>query len=212
MKKIFPIILLLTVFIFCACNTGGDEEVAVQPVTPQASAPTPVPKADSDNFVEEFDTEYKFGPANVVCYLPEGFKPSGEYEGEYFPEKKGDMSTINQIIYDSDEDLTQKTKEEYKEMVEAEFYDAYGEEMNINITQYDKLMLDGRPGLCIMYNYDFRGERYDLLVYIFYNGTENNIITFVQAPGADWMEEFIECGKTLRFDDSLEETVTENEE
>ena len=80
-----------------------------------------------------------------------------------------------------------------------DYYDGYGEKVEVNVTQYDKIMVDGRPGLWIMYNFDFRGEHFETLLVILYNGTESHSVTFLQGPGTDHMEEFIETANTIGF-------------
>ena len=208
MKKKILAILSAAVFL-TACSgtsTATENNASSQDNSSATEAvQSTVTAVESDAIVEEYDeNEYTFGQADIVCSLPSGWKASGDYEGEYIPKSKKDLSSINQIIYDSDENLTLMTKEEYKEQIDTEFESAYGENPDIDITQYDKIMVDGRPGLCIVYNYDLKNSHYETLVYILYNGTESNIITFLQAPGADWMEEFVECAKTIHYSDSEE--------
>ena len=50
-----------------------------------------------------------------------------------------------------------------------------------------------------MYNFDFRGEHFETLLVILYNGTESHSVTFLQGPGTDHMEEFIETANTIGF-------------
>ena len=91
------------------------------------------------------------------------------------------------------------TREEYVDKMEKEYYEAYGEEVKINITQYDKIMVDGRPGLWIMYDFEFKGEEYNTLAIILYNGVETNYITYLEGPGADWMDKFVESAKSIAY-------------
>ena len=94
--------------------------------------------------------------------------------------------------------------EEYKNKIDHEFSETYGMDISINVTQYDKIMIDGRPGLYIVYNYEFRDQTYNTIVVELYNGKESNIITFLEAPGHNWMEKYAESAKTIRYKDSLE--------
>lgn len=198
--------LALSILLMTGCNNKKEPEMKaeVTTVVDENTKTDVIVEAKSENIVEDYDAEgYKFGEADIMCNLPKGFVAS-EYEGEYIPKNGKDMSSINQIIYDSDENLTLKTKDEYKAEIEQEFINAYGVELEVDITQYDKIMIDGRPGLWIMYNYEFKGGRYDTLVVSLFNGTESNIITFLQAPGTDWMEKFIATAESIHYSDADE--------
>lgn len=202
MKKSIVCILLAIVFTLSACAGSDKGQAEALPVVEEVmAAPTPaITEAVVETKVEEFEEEkFEFEPANLGCEIPTGFKASdfpGEYLHKSYPK---DVSSINQVISESAENPLDKTKEEYAESIEKEYYDAYGEEVKINITQYDKIMVDGRPGLWIMYNYNFRDDEYNVLTVVLYNGSETNYVTYLEGPGADWMDKFIESAKTITF-------------
>ena len=208
-KRIACLALLASLLLSACGNSNVDTsqtdntESAVDKTA--ADSDTVIREVKSDKIVEEFnESEYSFGSSEIVCDLPKGFVAS-DYEGEYIPKNKKDLSSINQIIYDSNENLTLLSKDEYKKKIDTEFSDTYGLAVDIDITQYDKIMIDGRPGLYIVYNYEFRDQLYCALVVELYNGTESNIITFLQAPGQDWMDAFAESARSIRYKDSLED-------
>ncbi len=209
MIKKYAVLLISSLMVLTACsssttsvNNNTDSAVA------DAAAVSDVvehKEVVSENIVEEFnESEYTFGPEPLRCELPKAFKES-EYEGEYYTKKfPKDLSSINQVIIESDEDPTQKTKEEFADMVKEEFAEAYGDSIEINITQFDKMMITGRPALVVMYDYTFKSDPYSVLAYVIYNGTETNYVTYMQGPGADWMDEFIKSGNTIHFDKPAE--------
>ncbi|MCR5503066.1 MAG: hypothetical protein K6F53_08655 [Lachnospiraceae bacterium] len=208
MKKTYAILLAAGLVFLTACgssNTSTDNNTD-SAVAPAAAVSATVSKeVVSDQIVEEFvEDEFTFGPADLRCEIPKGFVES-EYEGEYYTKKyPKDVSSINQVIIESDENTTLMTKDEYIKMVQVEFAEAYGDNINVNITQFDKMMITGRPALVVMYDYKFKGDTYSVLTYMIYNGTETNYVTYLQGPGADWMDAFIESGNTLHFDDATD--------
>ncbi len=201
MKKINLALILICACVLAACSSKKDsaldENGQIIASTPD---PAVITQAATTKEVPEFTGLYTFGPATLMCTMPEEFKPSEDMEGEYVSKKyPKDLSSINHIIVESEDDPTLVTKEEYVANLKKEFLDSYGNDIDFIVTQYDKIMVDGRPGLWIIYNYDFRGEHYYVLSVILYNGTESNYLTFMQAPGADWMSTFIDAAETLTY-------------
>lgn len=196
MKKIKPIVIMLALaFILTACGNAQNTENTT--TTEPAKVIT---TAEVETKVDEYEEDkYIFEPAELTCYMPEDFEET-DYPGEYLHKKyPDDVSSINHVIVDSEGDATKMTKEEFITDIEQEYYDGYGEKVEVNVTQYAKIMVDGRPGLWIMYNFDFRGEHFETLLVILYNGTESHSVTFLQGPGTDHMEEFIETANTIGF-------------
>jgi hypothetical protein len=144
--------------------------------------------------------EYVYEPADLSCELPSGFEEYGQDEGVYvYKTYPKDISTISYVISESDEDITLLKEEEYKELLEKDFLDAYGDEVEITILSYDKIVVDKRPGLRIKMEYDFKGTTYEQLVYNIYNGDETHSLNYTQEKGGDWMEAFEKSGESLHF-------------
>lgn len=190
-------LLIVGVMIFLGACAPEKIETSEVASTPSKKIITQV---EVVNKVEEFEEEvYDFPPSDLACNLPKGFEETenpGEYLYKTYPR---DLSSINQVISEGTDNPTTKSKEEFKAEIEAEYEDAYGEVITIDITQYDKMTVDGRPGLWIMYNFDFRGDHYDMLMIELFNGIETNYVSFLNAPGSDWMEDFIACAKSMKF-------------
>lgn len=194
MKRVIPALIIVLGISLSACASKEVPEEA-----PHESAPDTQSITWVDIEPAKEDEQYVFEPAELTCVLPEEFKPT-DYPGEFMLDSyPKDVSSINHVISDGTEDPTLITREEYIKAVEAEYYDAYGEDIPVNVTQYDRIVVDGRPGLWIMYNFDYRGEHFEALMIILYNGNESHYVTFLQGPGQDWMEQFVECAKGFRF-------------
>lgn len=200
-KKINTIAVLFitaSTVLLTACNSKQESvnEVNLQPAEEISSV-------EVDNQVEEYEEEkYIFEPAELTCYMPDGFNESTEpgNEGLYLHESyPDDVSTIDHKIVAIDESILDMTEEEFVAQMAAGYYEGYGEKVDIIVTQYDKIVVDGRPGFWIMYNFDFRREHFAALDVILFNGDEAHDVTFLQGPGSDWMEEFINAAKTIGF-------------
>lgn len=201
MKKKILILAFSMLLVFTACGSNKPTASDNDAVPVSTKAPNAISQIATTNIVEEFEEKtYSFEPSTLVCNIPTAFSPSKEYEGEYVTKKfPKDISSINHVIMESDENPTNKTQEEFVSDLKKEFLDAYGENVEFDVTQYDKIEIDGRPGLWIMYNYDFRGDHYYILEVILYNGTESNYLTYLQGPKGDWMEEFAKSAETLHY-------------
>ncbi len=167
-------------------NSSDSGLTALVPVSPSQQYD------DGEAFVYE--------KAEISCDLPKGFKPYAGDEGIYvYKSYPKDLSTISYVISEGSEDVTQKTQEEYAEALEADFYTTYGDDVPVTIEQYDKIKVDGRPGLKIRLHYPLKGTDYEQLIYTFFNGDETHILSFTQEVGNGWMEEFEKCGETIQF-------------
>lgn len=181
----------------------GKEKAVENTTTQSKPANTTIREVNVESIAAPYEeeSEYTFAPAELVCTIPDGFSES-DYDGEYlYKTYPKDVSSINQVISESDEDPTLKTQDEFVQELQAEYKSAYGEDIAINVTQYDNIVVDNRPGLWIMYNFDFRGEDYNVLMVILYNGTESNYVTYLQGPGADWMEAFVNSAMSISLKD-----------
>lgn len=146
------------------------------------------------------EEEFIYEPAELACSLPKGFVPDSEEEGLYVHKSyPKDLSTISYDISDSSEDPTQMTLEEYKRMVEDDYIRTYGDVVTLSISEYKNLTVDHRNGLRIKMSYEFKGEEYEQLTYIFFNGDEIHNLTFSQVGDHDWMDDFEASAETIHF-------------
>lgn len=164
--------------------------------------------ADSDNVKSERNeeaqvsekTEYVTEPAELVCVLPKGFLAADGEEGLYVHKSyPTDLSTISYVISEGDEDLTEMDMKEYEAEIEDSYYETYGDEVDIVISSYEDIIVDGRKALKIKITYEFKGISYDQLIYMIYNGNETHIMNYTQESGGKWMEKFEESGASIWF-------------
>lgn len=209
--SIFCASIMLLSFTACSDETSeANESEAIEEYVVTTPDPEAIMKVTNDKIVTEFAEEaVDFPDRELRCYLPKGFQES-EYEGEYLHKSyPKDVSSINHVITDTKEDPTKQTKEEYIASLKADLKDLYGSDINVDITQYDKIVVDGRPGLWIMYNYDYRGEHYYVLQVKLFTGKQVDEMLYFEAPGSKWMDKFVESAESLTYVDPEKDAVNE---
>lgn len=164
-----------------------------------STANVPSDLADAPEMESESDEPAVFEEADLSCILPDGFNEhdvEGVYVHKNYPR---DTATIDYLIAESDEDITEMTQEEYKEMLEAELLDRYGDDIDITIENFEKIKVDGRNGLKVKMEFEFRATVYEQLIYMVKNGNENHNLSFTQEKDGGWMDEFEKSGDTISF-------------
>lgn len=213
MKKIS--IMLISVMLFTVM-TGCSSENKNSDVTIETSIEESAvgnTTADSDSLIvnteeipdaeleKEADTEEYVNDESeeLTCVLPDGFKAYPEEEGLYvyknFPK---DSSTISYVI--SENDAPEITKESLKSDLEADYLDAYGDQVDITITEFKKTKIDGRKSLRIKMEYEFKGIAYEQLMCAIYNGADLHVLNFTQEKDGKWSEEFEACIESIAFE------------
>lgn len=209
-KKCMMMLIAGMLLIVAGCsnqsNMNTSEETTEESAVDNTTADSDDNEVDSEAVLAvdpgETDTEtsVSFNSAGLTCILPKGFKQYEDEVGLYvYKNYPTDISTISYVISESDIDISQMTQEEYKTKLEAGYMEDYGDVVVINITEYYKITVDGRNGLKIMLNYEFKGIEYEQLIYMLYNGVESHILNYTQEKGGKWMEKFLESGASIAF-------------
>lgn len=183
-------------------ESTGTNESAVESSTADSNKvdSAEVPEIPIFNQPEEDGAPAFFEEADLACALPDGFVEYDGGEGIYvYKTYPKDVSTISHVISEGDENITEMSQEEYKDMLEADFLDAYGDNVQIKINTYEKIKVDKRSGLKIKLEYTFKNVEYEQLIYIIYNGNETHHLNFLQEKGGGWMEKFEESASTITF-------------
>ncbi|MDE7249275.1 MAG: hypothetical protein K2N82_05180, partial [Lachnospiraceae bacterium] len=108
-------------------------------------------------------------------------------------------STVTYVIAESDENISDVSQDEFREMMEADFLDTYGDQVNINITNFERIKVNRRSGLRIDMEYEFKGAEYMQTAVMLYNGDESHIINYTQEKDGKWAEEFENSISSLNF-------------
>lgn len=209
MHKRWMLLVLASLMLFQITGCGKKNEETTEIVEESAVDNT---TADSDDIQEVADLpevpskvvdegsakEPAYMPGNLMVDLPKGFVAYEDEEGMYVHKSyPKDLSSISYVISESTEDVTEIKQEDYQAMLEADFLANYGDDVTVNISMYKDIRVDGRDGLKIMLNYEFKGVVYEQLIYMVYNGDESHILSFTQEEGSGWMDEFEACGDSI---------------
>lgn len=200
-KKQIAIGLCMLAILAVGC--GNTKKTYDTPAETTATEEAAVERAQLPALTENGeDEDTHFAPANLTCAIPKGFVDNGDNEGLYVHKSyPSDISTISHVISDEGEDISTWSVDEFKEKLEADYYDAYGDVVDIEILQSDKLKVDGRPGYRILMQFEFKGVMYEQLMYAFFNGDEVHYVYYTQEQGGKWMDKFVESGDSIRFED-----------
>ena len=211
-KGLIIAVAVIVIFVFLAAaigkgqkNTGekasgsqktDDTNVAVAEIPELSVEET---EETPEQTAEEEEPVY-FGDAEMTCELPRGFKALDGEEGVYvYRTYPKDSSIINYVITESQEDVTKLTQEEFQKLYEDNLYDAYGDEIQINITQYEKSKINGRNAITVTFDYTLKGTEYEQMELMVYNGAESHILTYLQEKDGKWAEEFKKSIASVAF-------------
>lgn len=199
-------VILLSALLLLAAGCKDDEaavseeaqvETIVTPVKTAAPEETAEPKSDEDH---EEKAVVVTGPAELICALPKDFEESGDEAGLFihksFPD---DISTISHVIAEGGENIAELPQEEFLARLEKDYLDSYGDDITIEFSQYEKINVDGRPGISVKMNFEFKAISFEQLITMLYNGDESHIITYTQEAGNKWMEAFEKSVASIEF-------------
>lgn len=196
------LIAVLALGVLPGCSKKQESAEEIESAVEKSTADSDSTQTDIFNgYVSAELPEEEFGPAYLSCELPKGFKVYEGEEGLYV--NKNYPNDLASISYDIADDyaisIEEMTQDMYQNMLESDFLRNYGDEVTVNIKSYKAVNVDGRAGIKILTEYQFKGTDYEQLVYILYNGDEVHCLTFTQEKDAGWLDDFEECGETLHF-------------
>lgn len=194
--------LLLMQTAGCSGKNDNQESIVQEEEAISGAAGPVTDRTQADEMEEQIIQEdaVTFREAELSCELPKGFQAYPEEDGLYvYKNYPKDISTISYVISESEENITQMSREEFKSMLEADYQDAYGDEVVIEIIQFETITISERPGIKVMMEFEFKGVEYEQLMYMLYNGNESHLLCYTQEKGGKWMEEFAASGDTITF-------------
>lgn len=189
----------------CGKNNQGSAEVNEESAVDSSTADALVdsvkfPELNLEEEAAEEEVETIYEPAMLACSLPKDFKPESGEEGSWVHKSyPTELSSISYDISGGSENYSQMTMEEYKSLMEDDFARAYGDTVTLNISVYEKIVIDRRKGFKILMSYELKGIEFEQLTYLLFNGDEVHNLTFTQEKGNDRMDDFETCAGTIRF-------------
>lgn len=216
-KKLIMALLVVLICAVAGCGNknkddaeGDGESGAVKITDVEAAAVPGMDNSDEnsdeaepvDEVEEVEDTPVFFSSADLLWVLPKSFRALDGEEGVYVPrDYPKDTSTVIYVIAESDENISDVSQDEFREMMEANFLDSYGDQVNIDITNFEKLKVNKRSGLRIDMEYVLKGTEYRQIAVMLYNGDESHIIYYTQEKDGKWADEFENSISSLNFAD-----------
>lgn len=196
-KKLAIIMMLvLTLCLTSSCAKQNEESTPEEDTVSEMEEETDYSDAETSDAgeaeIDEIDEpSISFSDADLLWSLPKGFKALDGEEGVYVPKSyPKDTSTITYVIGESDIDISTVPQDEFEQMIEEDFFNAYGDQVDVVINKYEKGTLNGRNTLRIDMEYEFKGTDYEQIEYMIFNGDESHIINFLQEKGGKWIDGF----------------------
>lgn len=126
----------------------------------------------------------------ITFEAPEGFEASPEVPGLYVP-KRYPIDASNLVYNELDADYTLQMMDEgyFEELVEQGFAAQYGSAIDVDITEYEHIKIDGVPAIRLMAEYDLEGNHVTSLMIII-NGSRTYTLTYTMTHDYDRMELF----------------------
>lgn len=207
MHKKYMALLLATMLVVvpgCGNKEQNVEGTEAEAVSEQTETETETEKTSDSTEVGEEGAEEEesivFSDADLLWVLPKGYKALDGEEGVYVHKSyPKDTSTVTYVISESDTNFSDITEEEFQKLLEDDFYNAYGDEVAININKYEKCDVKGRTMLRIDFEYLFKGTDYLQTEVMIFNGDETHIINFIQEKDGKWSEEFEKSISSFTF-------------
>lgn len=158
------------------------------------------PELNMEEEVAEEVVETVYEPAMLACSLPKDFKPDSGEEGKWVHKSyPTELSSITYDISGGSDNYSQMTMEEYKSLMEDDFARAYGDTVTLNISVYDKIVIDRRNGFKILMSYELKEIEFEQLTYLLFNGDEVHNLTFTHEKDNDRMNDFETSAETIHF-------------
>ncbi len=132
--------------------------------------------------------------------LPDTFEESEDVPGMYVTKRYPiDASTIYYVALEQDVSLQLMTEETFKEQAEANFLQAYGEDIEVTIDSFERIQIEGYPAFRILCHYQVGEIEITQLEYAI-NADKSYVITYSQTSDYDRMEEYEASAETIRLE------------
>ncbi len=135
----------------------------------------------------------------LVFDVPEGLV-FDEEKNQYVSTEEGVVANINYITEPNDGSFDTTTKEMMEEALEPSLSSAYGETIDLTITKWDPIKVDGYDAISYQFEYMFSGMKV-IQAQVIVDGTENlHFVTFTYLEHEDYADKFAACIDSFRFE------------
>ena len=123
-----------------------------------------------------------------------------EENNQYVSTEEGVLANINYITNPNDGSFDTTTKEMMEEALEPSLSSVYGETIDIDITRWDDIEVDGYDAITYEFEYMFSGMKV-IQAQVIVDGTENlHFVTFTYLEQENFGDEVEACIDSFRFE------------
>lgn len=202
MKKKIVALCLMAVLTFSVTACGGSDSTKADNndsndvnVNADVDVDTDV-DADVD---ADVDTEVAESEGTLVFDAPEGFTYD-ETAGLYTSPNANEMANINYYSIQNDGSFYLVTESMMEEALESSLSAAYGETLDIDVTKWESIVVDGYDAISYEITYDYSGFSI-IQAQVIVNGTDQlHYLTFTSEASEGYADEFAACINSMRFE------------
>ena len=123
-----------------------------------------------------------------------------EENNQYVSTEEGVLANINYITNPNDGSFDTTTKEMMEEALEPSLSSVYGETIDLDITRWDYIEVDGYDAVVYEFEYMFSGMKV-IQAQVIVDGTENlHFVTFTYLEQENFGDEVEACIDSFRFE------------
>ena len=123
-----------------------------------------------------------------------------EENNQYVSTEEGVLANINYITNPNDGSFDTTTKEMMEEALEPSLSSVYGETIDIDITKWEYIEVDGYDAIVYEFEYMFSGMKV-IQAQVIVDGTDNlHFVTFTYLEQEDFGDEVEACIDSFRFE------------
>ena len=155
--------------------------------------------AEADENDEVAEEEVAKSEGVLVFDAPENMV-FDEENNQYVSTEEGVLANINYITNPNDGSFDTTTKEMMEEALEPSLSSLYGETIDLDITRWDYIEVDGYDAVVYEFEYMFSGMKV-IQAQVIVDGTENlHFVTFTYLEQENFGDEVEACIDSFRFE------------
>lgn len=154
---------------------------------------------DEDDADEEDEEEVAESEGTLVFDVPEGFSYDAE-SMQYLSTTADEVANINYITNPNDGSFHTTTADMMEEALESTLSGVYGETIDLTMTKWDDIEVDGYEAVQYQVEYLFSGIEV-IQMQVIVNGVDNlHFVTFTYLEQEGYADAFEACVDSLRFE------------
>ena len=196
-KKILALLLMIALAVsVTACGGTSSNDRDFDDVEMDEDEEVDAEADENDEVAEE---EVAKSEGVLVFDAPENMV-FDEENNQYVSTEEGVLANINYITNPNDGSFDTTTKEMMEEALEPSLSSVYGETIDLDITRWDYIEVDGYDAVVYEFEYMFSGMKV-IQAQVIVDGTENlHFVTFTYLEQENFGDEVEACIDSFRFE------------